>query len=64
MTDPKTWTSPWRVETEMPRVDPSVIFEFACHESNYGVINVVRGTQIREREAAASGRRPARAGGE
>lgn len=64
MTDPKTWTQPWRVETEMPRVDPSVIFEFACHESNYGVINVVRGTQIREREAAASGRRPARAGGE
>ena len=23
----------------MPRVDPSVIFEFACHEQNYGVIN-------------------------
>ena len=65
MTDPKTWTSPWKVEAEMPRVDPSVIFEFACHESNYGVINVVRGTQIREREAAtapASARRPA--GGE
>ncbi|MBI2185651.1 MAG: hypothetical protein HYU37_00850 [Acidobacteria bacterium] len=56
MTDPKTWTRPWRVETEMPRVDPSVIFEFACHESNYGVINVVRGTQIREREAGARGR--------
>jgi hypothetical protein len=52
MRDPKTWTRPWRVETEMPRVDPSVIFEFACHEQNYGVINVVRGTQIREREEA------------
>ena len=39
----------------MPRVDPSVIFEFACHEQNYGVINVVRGTQLGEREAAARG---------
>jgi len=57
MTDPRAWTRPWRVETEMPRVDPSVIFEFACHESNYGVINVVRGTQIREREAARASAR-------
>jgi hypothetical protein len=65
MTDPKAWTAPWRVETEMPRVDPSVIFEFACHESNYGVINVVRGTQLREREAAKGGSARARsAGGE
>ncbi|MGH2609716.1 MAG: hypothetical protein ACRD3C_08805 [Vicinamibacterales bacterium] len=56
MTDPKTWTRPWSVEAEIPRVDPSVIFEFACHESNYGVFNVVTGTQVREREAAAKGR--------
>ena len=41
----------------MPRVEPNLIYEFACHEQNYGVINVVRGTQIREREAiAADGR--------
>jgi hypothetical protein len=33
-----------------------VIYEFACHEQNYGVINVVRGAQIREREAAARAR--------
>ena len=54
MTDPKTWTRPWSVEAEIPRIDPSVIFEFACHEQNYGVINVVTGTQIREREEAAA----------
>jgi hypothetical protein len=29
------------------------MYEFACHEQNYGIINVVRGAQIREREAAA-----------
>ncbi len=59
VTDPKTWTRPWSVETTMPRVDPSMIYEFACHEQNYGLINVVRGTQIREREGAA---RPAGGG--
>jgi hypothetical protein len=56
MTDPKTWTRPWSVEAEMPRVEPNLIYEFACHEQNYGLINVVTGTQIREREALASGR--------
>ena len=63
VTDPKTWTRPWSVESQIPRVDPSLIYEFACHESNYGLINVVRGTQIREREAAASGGSAARPAG-
>jgi hypothetical protein len=56
MTDPKTWTRPWSVDSEMPKVEPNLIYEFACHEQNYGVINVVRGTQIREKEAIAAGR--------
>lgn len=63
MTDPKTWTRPWSVDSEMPKVEPDLIYEFACHEQNYGVINVVRGTQIREREAAASRPVTRRAGG-
>ena len=50
VTDPKTWTRPWSVDTTMPRIDPSLIYEFACHEQNYGLMNVVTGTQIRERE--------------
>lgn len=58
LTDPDTWTRPWSAEADLPRVEPMVMYEFACHEQNYGVINVVRGTQIREREAAA--RAPAR----
>jgi hypothetical protein len=52
LTDPDTWTTPWSAEAELPRVEPMVMYEFACHEQNYGVINVVRGAQIREREAA------------
>ena len=51
--DPNTWTRPWSAQADLPRVEPAVMYEFACHEQNYGVINVVRGAQIREREAAA-----------
>jgi hypothetical protein len=64
VTDPNTWTRPWSVEAALPRVDPP-IYEFACHEQNYGLMNVVKGTQIRDAEAAKRGGRPApRAGGE
>jgi hypothetical protein len=52
--DPHTWTRPWSVEAFVPRVPPG-IFEFACHESNYGVMNVVKGAQIREKELIDKG---------
>jgi hypothetical protein len=54
--DPTTWTRPWSAEVIWPRIEPG-LFEFACHEQNYGLINVVKGAQIRAREA---GGRPAR----
>jgi hypothetical protein len=50
--DPSTWTRPWTAETILPRVDPP-LYEFACHEQNYGLINVVKGAQVREAEADA-----------
>jgi hypothetical protein len=53
LTDPNTWTRPWSAQADLPRVEPMVIYEFACHEQNYGVINVIRGAQIQERAAAA-----------
>ena len=45
MTDPKTWTKSWSVEAPLPRIDPP-LYEFACHEQNYGLINLVMGAQI------------------
>jgi len=61
VTDPKTWTRPWSVEAPLPRIDPP-LYEFACHEQNYGLINWTIGTQIREKEAAQNNRtvQPAR----
>lgn len=56
--DPSTWTRPWTVESVLPRIEPP-IYEWACHEQNYGLMNVIKGSQAREAEAAAQ---PGRAG--
>jgi hypothetical protein len=39
--DPTTWTRPWSAEVIWPRIEAG-LFEFACHEQNYGLINVVK----------------------
>jgi hypothetical protein len=60
-TDPSTWTRPWSIDSFLPKIDPP-IYEFACHEQNYGLINWTTGSQIREAEAAKQGQSPDRAG--
>jgi hypothetical protein len=60
--DPKTWTRPWSAEAFIPKIPPGM-FEFACHESNYGVYNVVKGAQTREEELIKQGLPIGRAGG-
>jgi len=50
--DPSTWTKPWTAETIFPRIEPP-LYEFACHEQNYGLMNVVKGAQTTEAEQAA-----------
>jgi hypothetical protein len=57
VTDPNTWTRPWTVEAPLPRIDPP-LYEFACHEQNYGLINLVMGAQIRATEGVLDPRDP------
>ena len=54
VTDPATWTRPWSIDSLLPRID-APIYEFACHEQNYGLINWGVGSQITEAEAAKRG---------
>jgi hypothetical protein len=54
VTDPTTWTKPWSIDSLLPRIE-APIYEFACHEQNYGLINWATGSQIREAEAAGQG---------
>ena len=57
--DPRTWTRPWSAEVQWPRIEPP-LYEFACHEHNFGLMNAVKGTQLRlAEEAAKGGARPA-----
>ncbi len=53
VTDPTTWETPWTMELPLPRMDIEQLYEFACHEHNYGIINVVRGAQQRAAEYEA-----------
>ena len=53
--DPTTWTRPWSLEAPLPRIAPP-LYEFACHEQNYGLINVITGLQIREKEGIGPSR--------
>ncbi len=57
VTDPKTWTTSWSAEAPLPRIDPP-LYEFACHEQNYGLINLVMGAQIRATEGKLDPRDP------
>jgi hypothetical protein len=39
--DPNTWARPWTIEYPIVRtLEP--IYEYACHEGNYGVANILR----------------------
>ena len=51
VTDPTIWVSPWTVELPMKR-NPDLIYEFACHEGNYGLYNIMAGSRMEEIAAA------------
>jgi hypothetical protein len=45
--DPVTYTKPWTVQTPWVKTDGS-IFEYACHEGNYALRNVLSGARAAE----------------
>jgi len=49
--DPAVWTKPWSGEYVWPATE-SRIYEYACHEGNYALTNVLRGARLLEAEAA------------
>jgi hypothetical protein len=55
--DPKTWAKPWGGEYELT-ASPA-LYEYACHEGNYALANILSGARHREAEAkkTASGGR-------
>lgn len=50
--DPHLYTAPWRAEFEFRLVYPGAVYEYACHEANYAMVNML--------QAGLRGRQPAR----
>ena len=54
--DPATWTAPWTAALDLKaRPAGSGVFEYACHEGNYGMSNMLSAARFLER-AAGKGR--------
>jgi hypothetical protein len=51
--DPATWTRPWSGEM-MIRTFEGPIYEYACHEGNYGLANILRAQRVQDAQAAAA----------
>jgi hypothetical protein len=52
--DPKTFTAPWTVAFPLSHEPGYKIFEYACHEGNYSMVNMLNGARAEERSAAAA----------
>jgi hypothetical protein len=54
--DPTTWTRPWTVAYPIVKTD-GPIYEFACHEGNYGLRDILTGARYEERIAEEAARK-------
>ena len=53
--DPSTWTAPWTAEYSWP-ITTEGLYEYACHEGNYALGNILRGARLKEAEDSAKKR--------
>ena len=47
--DETSWVRPWSTQIPMSRTD-GPLYEYACHEGNYGMVNTLRGARRADRE--------------
>jgi hypothetical protein len=50
--DPATWSRPWTAEYAWPLTSEPV-YEYACHEGNYALGDILRGARLKESDEAA-----------
>ena len=50
--DPETWVAPWGGEYEFAAVAGKV-YEYACHEGNYGLANILSSGRVKDQKNAA-----------
>ena len=56
--DPAVWSRPWAYQIPM-QLNDQPLYEYACHEGNYGLYNILSGARHEEpaAEAATQGSR-------
>ena len=52
VTDPETWTRPWTVKMPWNK-ETGLLYEYACHEGNYGLANTLRAARKAEQTGQA-----------
>jgi len=50
--DPKVYTAPWTLRIPIPREENYGFFEYACHEGNYAMPNLLAGSRAEEKRRA------------
>jgi hypothetical protein len=55
--DPTTFSAPWTGELVFNRFD-EMIHEYACHEGNYALTNILQGERAREKREATQKPQP------
>jgi hypothetical protein len=51
--DPEVYTRPWTVSVPFTRDDSYQIYEYACHEGNQAIGNILRGARAKEKAAGS-----------
>src|SRR4051794_35445315 len=54
--DPETWTKPWTLSLPRKRAT-GIMLEYACHEGNYGLPNILKASRRGGRAPALTSRR-------
>jgi hypothetical protein len=44
--DPQTWTRPWSFSMPLTVNDEEPLYEYACHEGNYAIKNILSGSRL------------------
>jgi len=57
--DPTTWTKPWSAAVPMAKSE-GPIFEYACHEGNHSLVNILSGARAEEKAAEEAAREGSR----
>ncbi len=54
VTDPENFSSPFTISMPLTRDDEYIMYEYACHEGNYAIPNILSAGRAKERQQASN----------